>query len=352
MAEKQSSTMKWITTFGEIMMRISPSDSGELIHQASQFDIRPGGSESNVAIALANLGLQTRFVTSIPDNPLGEKVIRTLKAEGVDTSFIRKTNGRLGNYWTETGLGPRSSNVIYDREPSAINQSGVDDYRWNQILEECQWFHFSGISPAVSESITTLLEKVVDQIGCPYSVDLNFRKLLWDWTQKEPTRIHSIMANLCRNATLIAGNESDFQQVLGFQSNEESEHEVYTAIAEQAFAKFPSLKFLAISNRNATSATINQWSGYLFVKHDALQCHKGLDYTLDAICDRVGTGDSFVAGIIYGLLHRNEMSYQQIIDFAVTLGALNHTTKGDASHFKVEQVIATLNSNGSGRIIR
>ena len=341
-----------ITTFGEIMLRISPKDMGERILQATDFEIRPGGSESNVAIALANLGLNSTFISKLPDNPIGQKVLGQLRLEGVNTDQISLTGGRIGMYWTENGTGPRNSFVIYDRENSAFSNSKFDDFNWSEILKQTNWFHFSGISPAVSADVAHLLKNVIDSITIPYSVDLNFRKNLWQWVDLTPNKITEIMTGLCSHATLIAGNESDFQNIFGFAVSAIDEKETYKVIAKQCFDLFPDLKYIAISNRVAFSANNNDWSGFLFVRNDEKYTYKGLTYKLDNIQDRVGTGDSFSAGIIYGLQHQHEMTWQQIIDFAVTLGALNHTTKGDASNFTKEEVLNTLKSKGSGRIER
>ena len=168
-----------ITTFGEIMLRISQKEVGERLVQATDFEIRPGGSESNVAIALSNLGEKTNFVTCLPENQLGAKIIRQLRQEAVETKYIQQSADRIGMYWTENGTGPRNSYVIYDRVNSAFSLTGYEKYPWNEILETTEWYHFSGISPAVSQNVALLLQKVVEEISCPYSVDLNFRNNLW-----------------------------------------------------------------------------------------------------------------------------------------------------------------------------
>lgn len=341
-----------ITTFGEIMLRLMPADSGEKIADATDFEVRPGGSESNVAIALANLGLNAFFVSCLPDNALGYKIIRHLRSEGVSTDFIKMMPGRLGTYWTETGLGPRNSFVIYDRENSVFSNITPEDINREHLLSLTSWFHFSGISPAVSENVYLVLAKVVSELQCPYSVDLNFRSKLWEWVNKDPKLIRMMMTELCRNATFIAGNESDFQDVFGFQSSSENPETVFSHLSEQCFKKFPNLEYVAISHRESHSASLNDWSGFLFNRKHPSEGYQGIQYRLDNIRDRVGTGDSFSAGIIYGLLHRETMSDQDIIDFAVTLGALNHTTIGDASHFTAEDVFNTMKTGGSGRIIR
>lgn len=341
-----------ITTFGEIMLRISQKEVGERLVQATDFEIRPGGSESNVAIALSNLGEKTNLVTCLPENQLGEKIIRQLRQEAVETMYIQQSADRIGMYWTENGTGPRNSFVIYDRENSAFSLADYEDYPWDDILRTSEWFHFSGISPAVSHNVAKLLQQVVETISCPYSVDLNFRNNLWQWVNRDPNEIKKIMSGLCSKATLICGNESDFQNIFGLTSSDLIERNAYTEIAKKCFAIFPKLEYIAISNRKAHSANHNDWNGLLFVKNDTAFTYVGITYKLDNIQDRVGTGDSFSAGIIYGLLHQNKMTWQQIIDFAVTLGALNHTTKGDASNFTAEEVWQALKSGGSGRILR
>ena len=340
------------TTFGEIMLRISPKEVGERLVQATDFEIRPGGSESNVAIALSNLGEKTNFVTCLPENQLGAKIIRQLRQEAVETKHIQQSADRIGMYWTENGTGPRNSFVIYDRKYSAFSLAGYENYPWNDILEMTEWFHFSGISPAVSQKVAILLQRVVKEISCPYSVDLNFRNNLWQWVNRDSSEIKKTMAGLCSKATLISGNESDFQNIFGLTSTKPNEPDAYSEIAKKCFSIFPDLEYIAISNRKAYSANHNDWNGFLFVKNDTAFTYEGITYKLDNIQDRVGTGDSFSAGIIYGLLHQHEMSWQKIIDFAVTLSALNHTTKGDASNFSAKEVKAVIKTKGTGRIIR
>lgn len=340
-----------ITTFGEIMLRITPNDSGEKIINSSQFRIIPGGSESNVAIALAHLGKDVKFVTILPDNELAYKIGSYLKYHNVQTIIIKRGT-RVGVYWTEVGVGPRNSFVIYDRECSAFSQVELTDLDWNKILEDTIWFHFSGISPAVSHSIPELLKKAINACQCPYSVDLNYRNKLWSWINSNPKEINAVMTQLCDRATLIAGNESDFTDVFGISSNEKVASRKFEQIAAQAFERFPDTQYISISHRISKSATQNDWNGYLFVNtYKKIQLFKGIHYSIDNIVDRVGTGDSFVAGIIYGL-NQFASDYQKTIDFAVTLSALNHTTRGDASCFTTDDVYTTMKTKGSGRILR
>lgn len=340
-----------ITTFGEIMLRISPMDSGERIIQAQNFTVRPGGSEANVAVALAHLGMKAAFVSCIPDNALGEKILKQLKAENIETGFMRMSSDRVGVYWSETGIGPRNSFVIYDRENSAFSKTQFEDFQWSEILDQSSWFHFSGISPALNENVYLQIERITEVCSIPYSVDLNFRSKLWDWVSKDPAKISALMKKLCIKATLLAGNETDFQNVFGFNGHGNNPDEVYMQIAEKCFSEFTNLKYLAISHRASESATLNKWSGSLYVKVDRISCYKGVTYTLDSIRDRLGTGDAFVAGIIYGL-HQEVIDFQETIDFAVALSALKHTINGDFSSFSKEDVVHVMKTKGSGKIVR
>lgn len=341
-----------ITTFGEIMLRISPSISSERVIQAKNFRIEPGGSESNVAIALSGLGQQSQFVTRLPKNELSKSVVQYLRKHEVSTQNILFGGNRIGLYWTENGTGPRKSFVIYDRENTSFSESTYEDYNWNEILKQSKWLHFSGISPAVSRSVSMLLKKITNDCSCPYSIDLNYRAKLWDWTEKKPKEICEVMTSLCGNATLIAGNESDFINIFSVDSQNKNEDIRFKEIAEKIFSKFSQAKYIAISNRKSISATLNDWNGYLFVRDDNITMYKGLNYHLDHIQDRVGTGDSFVAGIIYGLNNFNSGEYHKTIDFAVSLSALNHTTRGDASYFSKKDVFEVIKTKGSGRIVR
>ena len=341
-----------ITTFGEIMLRISPQLSGERVIQAKNFRIEPGGSESNVAIALSELGASTTFLTCLPDNELAQIVLRNLKQHGVDTSNICIKGDRIGMYWTETGLGPRNSFVVYDRDNSAFCISSFEDYSFTTILQNSEWFHFSGISPALNQGIANLLAKVVNDCPCPYSVDLNYRGKLWNWADKDPAVISKVMTSLCKKATLLAGNETDFGDILGIFSKKENKEDAVKEIAKKCFEMFPNAKYISISDREPVSATIINWSGFLFVKESVDFIYKGNDFTIDHVTDRVGTGDSFVSGIIWGLTHQDRFTYQDTIDFAVALSALNHTTFGDASFYNEADVIKALKTGGSGRIVR
>jgi 2-dehydro-3-deoxygluconokinase len=343
--------MKNVSTFGEIMLRISPKNEGELFTHGKSFLIEPGGSESNVSIALSNLGVPSKFITTLPDNQLSEIVIQYLKRFNVDTSGIKYGGNRLGVYWTENGNGIRGSKVIYDRQNSSFSETSIDEISWESIFQESCWFHFSGISPSLSKNIYDLLDKAISLIDIKYSVDLNYRSKLWNWVDKDSEKIRNILERLCRKANLIAGNESDFNDIFGMKPGSKVADDYFHSIAQTCFDRFPLLEYVAISNRESISASHNRWNGYLFTK-GGRNTFKGKTYEIIPIVDRVGTGDSFVAGIIYGLIHKDRFSNQATVDFASTLAALNHSTTGDASRFSPDEVWKVFNTSGTGRISR
>lgn len=345
---------KRIFTFGEIMLRISPSAKGERIEKATLFRIEPGGSESNVAVALAQLGHKVNFLTKIPDNLFKNLIVRYLGKYAIDPSYISIGGERIGIYWTEDGIGPRSSRVIYDREKSSFFDFNVKDFNWHKVNKEAFWFHTSGITPAISKSSCQNLFSIVNNLdrNIRISIDINYRNKLWRWVRKEKKRkIKHIMDKLCRKAYLITANENDFQDAFG-HFGEIYDIETYKKIAKNFFHNIKSLKFIAISLRTSYSASKNDWNGVLLVRDGKnIKQFIGPKYELSNIVDRVGTGDSFTAGIIHGIL-KFKRDYQHVIDFATTLAALNHTVRGDASQFGQKDVEETLASKGTGRIIR
>ena len=343
--------MKYVTTFGEIMLRISPRDIGERIADTKLHIIEPGGSESNVSIALSNLGMPTKFITSLPDNQLSNIILQHLHRHHVDTSGIIYAGNRLGVYWTENGNGIRGSSVVYDRQYSSFAESNIDQYPWESIFKESYWLHFSGISPSVSKNVYDVLERAVSLSPIKYSVDLNYRSKLWNWVEKDPNEIRRKMKSLCRKAYLIGGNESDFCDIFGITSESSVDDDYYFEIAQECFDKFPLAKYVAISNRKSINASHNRWNGYLFT-NTGKEMFKGITYDIYPVVDRVGTGDSFIAGIIYGLINRDQFSNQETINFASTLGALNHSVMGDTSRFSSDDVWSTFKTSGIGRINR
>lgn len=346
--------MRKIITFGEIMLRLSPSILGERLTQANQFRIEPGGSEANVAIALSNLGMETSFISALPTNALSERIIQEFNKYRVDSQDVVYRGNKLGIYWTETGVGPRSSYVIYDRDNTAFSEIEIIDFNWDKIFDNGDWFHFSGISPAISSNVYEVLLDAVSKISIPYSVDLNYRSKLWNWVDKDSKSIGEYMTLLCDKATLIGGNESDFQNIFNLKTSFTKQEDSFYEISRMCFEKFPQLKYISISNRDSKSASSNNWNGFLFVKksNEKIESYESIKYQLEPIVDRVGTGDSFISGIIYGLVNKSEFTYKEIVDFASTLSALNHTTLGDASNFSIKDVLGVLQSKGNGRILR
>jgi len=345
---------KKILTFGEVMMRISPWSKENRILQTDNFKIEPGGSESNVAINLANLGNDTEFITKLPDNVVGNKIIRYLNKYGVKTNNIIRGGNRLGVYWTEHGVGPRASDVTYDRENSSITNLRVDEFNYSKLLDNVDWFHSSGITPALNKNSMKTLNKLLDEANknnIKTSIDLNYRSKLWNWLNESDFQLTDIMETIASKCTMLIGNESDFQKMLNVNDNSNSDKEKYYHIARKIFNRFDKLEYMAVSLRDSVSASENNWSGLLFVKQDNnIKTYVSQKYQLKNIVDRVGGGDSFSSGIIHSLL--NYDSYQKTVDFAIGFSALKHTIRGDIAEFGIEDVEHLLKTKGSGRIVR
>ncbi len=351
--------MSNVGSFGEIMLRISPWDKSDRLFQTKVFRIEPAGSESNVAINLRNLGIDSIFLTSIPKSDIGVRIIRYLKGYGINTSFVtQKEDSRLGLFWNENGVDIRASSVIYDRENSAFSCTKFDEYNWIEIVKSIDWFHTSGITPALTENTYNTLMQIINKMvknKISISIDLNYRSKLWKWVSgKKKSEIPKLMKAICSEAKILIGNEDDFQVSLGVEYEGETKDQIekYGFIADRVFDLMPQLQYIAISLRNSISASINNWSGLLLVKRGTkIETFKANDYKLTNIVDRVGAGDSFCAGIIYGLLSHSH-DFQYVIDFATTFSALKHTVRGDISEFSVEDVRKTMETKGFGRIIR
>ena len=340
-----------IAAVGEIMLRLSPRDPGSRVINSDTFLVEPGGSESNVAVALSLLGNRCRFITKLPNHVLSDKITRYLRGYGVDTSHICFGGKRLGMYWTEIGSGPRPHSVHYDRENSSFSEIDLPDVDFEASLHGVSWIHTSGITPAVSKAACDFILHALGHVyeSMHISIDLNFRSKLWLWAKKSKQTIHDTLWAMCAKAVLICGNETDFTDCLGFPPAAGADG--YRKAAEGCFERLPNLKYVAVSLRDSISASHNKWSGLLFVKNDrAVQAFEGTTYDLHPVIDRVGVGDSFVAGIIHGIHHYPD-DPKKILDFAVALSALNHTVRGDASQFSVQEVENVM-SNPSGKIIR
>lgn len=348
--------MKTIVTFGETMLRLSPSRRGEKINQAKEFLMIPGGSESNVAIALSKLGNNVEFVSRFPDNELSEKILKYLREHGVGTKYILRGGQRIGIYYLEYGIGPRPWDVIYDRTGSAFAEVKQRDFEWQAILKDALWFHSSGITPAVSANASSVLKYALAQARKKHidiSIDLNYRSKLWKWVHNKRD-IYKIMSQLCKQAVFINGNQGDFQNALGIgcDINTSDGTKAYSDIARVAFSRFKNARYIAVGLMEHISASEDIWTGIFFVKRGSgFKIFKGPQYHITNIVDRLGVGDSFCGGLIHGILNY-KTQYQKIVDFATALSGLKHTILGDASEFNEKDVLKVMEQKGSGSVIR
>ena len=337
--------------FGEIMMRLSPPGF-QRFGQARTFDVIYGGGESNVAVSLANFGLPAAFITRLPANDLGDACIAYLRQFGVGVDSIVRGGERLGIYFLEMGAVQRGSKVVYDRAHSSIAtvQRGMID--WQAALAGADWFHWTGITPAISAGAAdVLLEglQAAKALGLTISCDLNYRKNLWKWgkTQQE------VMPALVEFCDVAIGNEEDADKVLGIKAPDADviggkvEAESYRYVCEEMARRYPSLKTVAITLRGSVSASHNTWSAVLWKDGEF---YTGPQYDITHIVDRVGGGDSFMGGLIYGL--RTYDDPQQALDFAVSASCLKHTIFGDFNLVTVDEVQKLMSGDASGRVSR
>jgi 2-dehydro-3-deoxygluconokinase len=340
-----------IAMFGEVMLRLS-APGFERFLQSPQFLATFGGGEANVAVGLAQFGLRSRFITVLPPgNPLGGALLGELRRFGVDVDHVIYGPGRMGVYFLETGSNQRSSKVVYDRDYSAIalTEPGVID--WDKALTDTQWFHITGITPAISKSAAAVSIEAVQaakQAGAAVSVDLNFRKNLWKWGS-QPT---DVMPNLLKHADVCIANEEDCQKCLGIDPGIDVDSgrldtDKYRSLAEKVLEKFSNIRQVAITLRESKSASHNTWSACLHNREQFLLSRR---YEITHIVDRVGGGDSFAAGLIYGLLKFN--SPQDALEFATAASCLKHSIPGDFVRFGVDEVVALMKDGGSGRVQR
>jgi 2-dehydro-3-deoxygluconokinase len=338
-----------VVTFGEIMLRLAPPGFERFL-QSPRFDATFGGGEANVAVSLAGFGDAVLFVTVLPEkNPLAEAIVRELRGHGVDTSRIVYGKGRVGIYFLETGASQRGSKVVYDRENSAIAQSGALD--WNRLLEGAEWLHVTGITPAISASAASLTCEALTAAHSRrlvVSCDLNYRKNLWKWGR----RASEVMPELMRFVSVAIANEEDVQMALGIQSEGDVESGSidtarYRALTEKVLTAFPDLRMIAITLRESKSASHNGWSACL---HNRTEFFVSRRYEITPIVDRVGSGDSFAAGLIYGL--RKLASPAEALEFATAASCLKHSIPGDFNRVSIEEVQALMKGSGSGRVQR
>ena len=345
-----------VVTFGEIMLRLAPQ--GFLrFSQANSFDVVYGGGESNVAVSLANYGVDVDFVTRLPKNDIGACAMMEMRKRGVNVDKIVYGGDRLGIYFLETGAVSRGSKVVYDRAHSAIAEieSGMID--WDAVFEGCEWFHWTGIIPAISQGaadVTLEALKAASAKGITISTDLNYRAKLWKFC--DDAHREKIMTELTSYCDIVLGNEEDAEMHFGIKpegiSVQTEGHnvkaEAFLSVCEQMMKKFPRAKKVITTLRGSISASHNTWAGVLF---DGKTLFQTRQYQITDIVDRVGGGDSFMGGLIYGLLKYPEDD-QNALDFAVAASCLKHTIKGDANLATVAEVEKLMGGDASGRVAR
>ena len=342
-------TMK-ILTFGEIMLRLK-SPGWERFFQSPMLEATFGGGEANVAVSLANYGMDAQYLTVLPENPIADECVRQLRGLGVDTSKIVRGKGRVGIYYLETGAMQRPSRVVYDREYSAIALAKPGDIDWDKAFDGVDWFHITGITPAISESAMQLsLESVKEakKRGITVSCDLNYRKNLW----KYGVSAQEVMCELAKYVDVAIANEEDVQKSLGITTDVavesgELDRAKYEALSNAVLEQYPEMKMIAITLRESVSADINGWAACL---NDRNGFNVSRRYQMNDIVDRVGGGDSFAGGLIYGLNAYDD--HRTALEFAVAASCLKHSIPGDFNRVSVSEVEKLANGDGSGRVQR
>lgn len=338
---------KKVITFGEIMMRLTPPANERFI-QADKFNVIYGGGEANVAVSCANYGLDTYFVTRLPENPMGQAALNEVRKYGVNTDYIARGGKRLGKYFCESGASQRSSNVIYDRAYSAIAEASHKDFNWDEIFSDADWYHVTGITPALSENmseITIESVKKAQENGVTVSCDLNFRSKLWSREEAE-----KVMSKVMEYVDVCIANEEDAEMTFGIKSGSDIEAgniniEGYRDVAQQLIEKFD-LELVGSHLRVSHNASLNDWvvvlyDGDNFVKSQQYQIH---------IVDRVGGGDSFAGALIYAQLTGKNL--QETVEFGAAASALKQSIPGDFNHMTLDEVEATAEGPASGRVKR
>jgi len=346
--------MSQVVTFGEIMLRLSPPDFLRF-SQANAFDVVYGGGESNVAVSLANYGVPSSFVSRLPNNDIGDCALMEMRKRGVNTDHILRGGDRLGIYFLETGAVSRGSKVIYDRAHSAMAEIKPGMIDWKTLFKNTSWFHWTGITPAISQGAAdACLEavKLASEMDVTISTDLNYRAKLWNYGGNR----EAIMTELTSYCDIILGNEEDAEKHFGIKpenlditkQGHEVKAEAFLSVCKQMMKKFPKAKKVITTLRGSISASHNTWAGVLY---DGKKMFESPQYQITHIVDRVGGGDSFMGGLIYGLIAFPEDD-QQALDFAVAASCLKHTIKGDANLITVEEVQKLMSGDASGRVAR
>lgn len=337
-----------VITFGEIMLRLAPEGYYRFV-QAEKYGATYGGGEANVSVSLANYGLDSAFVSKLPKHEIGQAGVNSLRKFGVNTDFIARGGDRVGIYFLEKGASQRPSKVIYDRAGSAIATASKDDFDWDKIFEDAEWFHFTGITPALSDNMADICldaVKAAKAHGVTVSCDLNYRNKLWS---KE--KAGKVMSELCKYVDVCIANEEDASDVFGIKASDTDvttgkvNHEGYKDVAKQLADRF-GFKKVAITLRGSISANDNNWAAMLF---DGKDYYFSKNYLIH-IVDRVGGGDSFGAGLIYSCI--KDFAPQETIEFAVAASCLKHSVEGDFNMVSVDEVLKLAGGDGSGRVQR
>ncbi|NLH62614.1 MAG: sugar kinase [Erysipelotrichaceae bacterium] len=341
--------MTKVVTLGEIMLRLTPSEPNGRFIQSDKFNIIYGGGEANVAVSCANYGDDAYFVTKVPAHEIGQAAINAMRRYGVNTDFIARGGNRLGIYYAENGASMRPSKVIYDRAGSSIAEAEPSDFDWDAIMDGADWFHWSGITPAISDKSAELTKKACEAAkrhNVTISCDLNFRKKLW--TEEKAQKV---MTPLMQYVDVCIGNEEDAQMCLGFKPEADVEGgntdaSGYHTIFRQMAEKF-GFKIVASTLRESRSASDNGWKALIY---DGKEFYESKHYDIAPIVDRVGGGDSFSGGLIHGLTKWNDP--KKALEFAVAASALKHTIPGDMNLVSEDEALTLANGNANGRVQR
>ncbi len=339
-----------ITTLGEIMLRLK-SPANERFFQSPSLEATFGGGEANVSVSLANYGMETDFVTVLPDNAIAEEIVRQLRGFGVGTKNIITAEGRVGIYFLETGANQRPSKVIYDRAGSSIAITSVDKYDWDKIFDGSTWLHITGITPAISQNgadVAIAAVKEAKKRDITVSCDLNYRKNLW----KYGVDAKEVMTEITRYTDVVIANEEDCQKSLGITtdvdvSSGSIDEAKYKALTDKVLSSFPNVKKIAVTLRESHSADYNGWRACI---NNGSEFFVSKKYEITDIVDRVGGGDSFAGGLIYGL--NTYASDSEALEFAVAASCLKHTIPGDFNRVSVKEVETLMKGDGSGRVQR
>jgi len=346
---KQIKTDKKVVLFGELMMRLS-TKRHERIVQAREFDVIYSGAEANLGVALQALGIDSYMCSSVPDNAVGEACLFYLRQFGVNLDNVKRNGFRLGIYYVETGAAQRPSTFLYNRKGSSITELRPGDFDWDAIFEGKHWFHFTGITPALADSVADITREAcaaAKKKGLTISCDLNFRKKLWSREKAQ-----EVMTGLMEYVDVLFTNEEEAEVVFGIKARESDVHACkldtvgYEDVARQLYEKC-NLKFVSISLRGSISATANDWAAMLY---DGKKVYLSRKYHIDYIVDRIGGGDAYSSGIIYGLLTGQDL--QETVDFGTAAGCLKHSIHGDFNIVGFDEIMALMKGDGSGRIQR